>query len=208
MNNSVALGDVDTIQELTNILVTDTASLLNVGSGLGDIFKIVTSDNQLILLGRRSFTADTFTHLDLESHLLTQKVADLDSVVGTIHNNVDGKVSIHITHLVLEALGDTSDHVVDNRANSTDSSNMLTSTVVDSEEKSVLVGKLDLNVQVTQVLGQSATGTSDSNETRLDTDFNTFRDSELVVLGNVLLLGISIFISALWVEVEFTFMVS
>lgn len=28
----VAFGDVDTIQELTNILVADTAGLLNVGS--------------------------------------------------------------------------------------------------------------------------------------------------------------------------------
>ena len=133
-----------------------------------------------------SLTRDTLTHLDVENNLLAQEIANLDSVTLTVDNHVNGEMGIHVAHLVLEALGNTGDHVVDDRADGADGGNVLASTVVDDEAKLVLTIELDLNVQVTEVLVKLTTGALDVDNARLDVDSNTLRDSKFVVLVNVL----------------------
>jgi hypothetical protein len=86
----------------------------------------------------------------------------------------------------LEALGDTGDHVVHERADGADTGNVLTATMVDDKLELVLTSKLDFNVQVTEVLVQSATRTSNSNVAGLDADLDTLRDDEFVVLVDIL----------------------
>jgi hypothetical protein len=147
-------------------------------------------------LGSGDVNSDTLQHLNAESDLLTQEVTDLNFLAVVVNNNVDGKMGIYVTHLVFETLGDTSDHVVDNGANSTDAGNVLAVTVVDNELELVLTGELDLHVKVTQVLGELTAGSLDGNNARLDVDLNTLGNEKLVVLVDVLKVGSS--------EVSFT----
>jgi hypothetical protein len=118
---------------------------------------------------------------------LTQEVTDLNFLTVIVDNNVDGKMGIYVTHLVLETLGDTGDHVVDNGSDSADASNVLAVTVVDNELELVFTNGLDLHVKMAQVLGEFTAGSLDGDNARLDGDINTLGNDELVVLVNVLL---------------------
>jgi hypothetical protein len=117
---------------------------------------------------------------------LTQEVTDLNFLTVIVDNNVDGKMGIYVTHLVLETLGDTGDHVVDNGSDSADASNVLAVTVVDNELELVFTNGLDLHVKMAQVLGEFTAGSLDGDNARLDGDINTLGNDELVVLVNVL----------------------
>jgi hypothetical protein len=158
---------------------------LDISSRLGDILEGVTGQGKLILLVLGGKDSDTFTHLDVESDLLTQEVTDLNSISGIVNDNVDGEMSVNVTQLVLETLGDTDNHVVDQRADSTDTGNVLTETVVDNETD-LGTNNGDFNVQVTEVLGEDTTGTFDGNLTGLDSDLNTLRDGEFILLVDIL----------------------
>lgn len=61
-------------------------------------------------------------------------IPDLDLVQASlcvlIHVDVDGEMCVDVAHLVLEALGDTDDQVVDDRAYCTESGDIFASTVV------------------------------------------------------------------------------
>jgi hypothetical protein len=183
--DNVALRDVDTIQELTDILVLDETRLLDISSGLGDGLKIVTSDGKLILLVLGSLTGDTLTHLDVEDNLLTQEVTDLNSITFLVDDDVDGEMSVDITHLVLVTLGDTNNHVVNKRADGTNTGDVLTVAVVD-HEADLGTFNLQLNVQVTEVLGERTTGTLNRDLTGLDVNGDTLGDGEFFVLENIL----------------------
>jgi len=117
---------------------------------------------------------------------LTQEVTDLNLLSVVVNNNVDGKMGIYVTHLVLETLGNTGNHVVDNGTDGANASNVLAIAVVDNKLKLLLTSELDLHVKVTKVLGELAAGTLDGHNARLDGDINVVGDDELVVLVDVL----------------------
>lgn len=54
----------------------------------------------------------------------------LDVVLAGLDVDVDGKVSIHVSHLVLVALGDTGDQVVNDRLDGSEGSDVLSGAVV------------------------------------------------------------------------------
>ena len=137
-------------------------------------------------MGGGDVNCDTLQHLNAESDFLTQEVTDLNFLAVVVNNNVDGKMGIYVTHLVLETLGDTSDHVVDDGANSADASNVLAVAVVDNKLELLLTIELDLHVKMTEVLGELAAGTLNGHNARLDGDINVLGDDELVVLVDVL----------------------
>jgi hypothetical protein len=182
--HDITFRNVNTIQELTDILVLDETRLLDISGGLRNVFKRVTSDGKFILLVLGSLDCNTFTHLDVEDNLLTQEVTDLNSIRRVVDNDVDGEMSINVTQLVLETLGDTSDHVVDQRTDSTDTSDVLTETVVD-DKLDVVTSNSDFNVQVTEVLVKNTTRTFNGDLTGLDGNLDTLRDGEFVLLINV-----------------------
>ena len=111
------LGNIDTIQELSNILIADKGLSVKVGACLRNGIDISSRHNELILDGRlvkgdadREFYGAVF--------LLTQKVSNDDLVLFL--RNRDGEVGINEAHLVLEALGDTDAHVLDVRDDCSD----------------------------------------------------------------------------------------
>ena len=99
-----ALRDVDTVQEHTDILILDTGGLLDRGSGLGNVIKRVSTENNLVLLICRGFNSDTFQHVNLANELLTQEVADFNDLSGISDRKIDGEMGVGTAHLVLETL--------------------------------------------------------------------------------------------------------
>ena len=91
-------------------------------------------------------------HLNATDDLLADEVADLNNKVsglGILLNvDVDWEMGVDVTHLVLEALGDTNDHVVDQGADGTESGDILTGTVVELnvDEVGLWVGEVDCQV--------------------------------------------------------------
>lgn len=76
LDNVGALRHVDTVQELSDILVSYTADLLDVGGGLGDGFEGVARQLELILDVLGSLDIDTRLHHDLAHEFLAQEVAE------------------------------------------------------------------------------------------------------------------------------------
>lgn len=90
----------------------------DLGAGQGDLGDVNTGDFDLVLDIVGSDVGDAVQKGDTSHLLLTQEVADLNDVLAVVLDagHVDRKVGIAEAHLVLEALGDTNDHVLDVRA--------------------------------------------------------------------------------------------
>ncbi|KAH3665806.1 hypothetical protein OGAPHI_003994 [Ogataea philodendri] len=176
LDNVTSLGNVDTIQELSDILVSDSTDLLDVSTGLGNVLQRVTLNNQLILLGGGDGSLASLPDLDLSESLLSQEVSNLDVLLALLVNdvNVDREVRVNESHLVLETNGDTLDQVGNQRLDGSQSSNVLSVTIVDSD-LDLFVGHLgEGNVDVSQVLAQLASWSSDGDQSGLDLKRNAF----------------------------------
>ena len=182
------MGNVDTIQELTDILVSDTADLLNISGVLGNVFNRVTGQDQFILLGGREFDIDTFSNWDQSDLLVTQEVSDFNELLTVLVNgvNIDWEMRVDVSQLVLVTLGDTSDQVVNQRLNSSQSGNVLSVTVVDGNLDQLLADLGESNINVLQGLDQSTSWTSNLNDSGLDANGNTFWNSNGLFGLNVL----------------------
>lgn len=121
----VLLRDVAAIEELTDILVLDEAGLVDESSGETDVLEVVAGDDDLVLdAGALDLAA--VSHLDVADTLLAEEVVDGED--GVVLDGVarDREVSVDEAHLVLEALGDTGDHVSDVGQDGLDASTLLT----------------------------------------------------------------------------------
>ncbi len=141
---------------LTDILVADFANLLDVGSRLGNVLQRVTGDAKLILLVLGDLDINTLVHNDAADDLLADEVTDLDSEIvglGVLLNvDVDWEMGVDVTHLVLETLGDTDDHVIDQGADGAEGRNVLAGTVVKLDVDDILLWVGEVDCQVGQVL--------------------------------------------------------
>ena len=101
---------------------------------------------------------------------------DVASLVVLLNVDVDGKVSIDVSHLVLVALRYADDQVVDVSADSSESGDVLAGAVVDLDVDDILLGLGEVDSQVAQVLGKLASGTLDGDIPRLDVDLDCIGD--------------------------------
>ena len=117
------IGDVDTIKELTNILVSDQHRLIDLSSYMsfkassltrsGHSFDIVSLKNDLILLSLGLSHSHSLEHVDMTHSLLSKEVTHLHLLSLLVDSNIDGEVSVHETHLVAVSVSHTGDHVAD-----------------------------------------------------------------------------------------------
>lgn len=172
------LRNVDTIQKLTDILVSNSADLVDASSILRNSLQRVTRDDQLILLGGRLLHGDTIKDLDVSDLLLTQEVSDLDVLLTVNLNgvNVDREMGVDVSHLVLVTLGNTGHQVRNQRLDSSQSSDVLSVTVKNDDLDSPVRHLLESDIDVLQVLGQLTSWTSNLDGSGLDVDSNTLRD--------------------------------
>jgi hypothetical protein len=122
----------------------------------------VSGELQLILLVLRCLDGHTGPHDNPSYKLLANEVPDLDlELVGLLvllDVDVDGEMGVDVTHLVLVALGDTDDQVVDESADGAEGSDALARAVVELDLDEVLLGVCEGDSQVTEGLGELATG--------------------------------------------------
>lgn len=81
---------------------------------------------------------------------------ELAGFIVLLNVDVDGKVSVDVAHLVLEALGDTDDQVVDDSTDGTESSDTLANTVVHLNRDDILLGAAEGDSDVGEVLDELA----------------------------------------------------
>jgi len=107
------VGDIDTIQEFPDILIPHPADTLDRRSRLRDVLDVVALEDKLILLRLGLTDGDAVKHVYLPHKLFAQKVADLHLASIIWDDAVDREMCINRTHLVAEALCDTSNHIRD-----------------------------------------------------------------------------------------------
>ena len=160
--------------------------MLNISSGLGDSLDGVTRDDKLVLLGRRDLDGNTLSDLDVTDTLLTQEVSDLNDLTVVDDVDVDGEMRVDVSHLVLVTLGDTSDQVSNERLDSSESSNVLSVTVVNSDLDG-LVGELgEGDINMSKVLGERTSGAGNGDDTGLDFNGDALGDVKSLVSLDVL----------------------
>lgn len=91
-----------------------------------------------------------------------------DALGGLAQVDVDGEMSIDVTHLVLEALCDADNQVVDEGADGTEGSDVLADTVVDVDGNNSGLGVGEGDGDVRKVLDKLAAGALDGDLARLD----------------------------------------
>lgn len=100
-NGHSLVTDVDTIQEATDILISDSAGLVDQGAGLRDVFKRVTLNVELAVIFFIFFDGDTFTGIDLSNKFFSNKVLDFDDFFVGMNEKIDGEMGGGKSHLVL-----------------------------------------------------------------------------------------------------------
>ena len=101
---------------------------------------------------------------------------DVASLVVLLNVDVDGKVSVDVSHLVLVALRYADDQVVDVGTDGSEGGDVLAGAVVDLDVDDILLGLGEVDSQVAQVLGKLASGTLDGDIPRLDVDLDCIGD--------------------------------
>ena len=172
--------DVDTIKELTDILLLDEAELVDLSGFLGDVVNGVAFEDEFVLGDLNVGTVDLNGGADvlLADALFTEEVTDFD--VLAVNGDVDGEVSGGEAELIAEATGDTGDEVLDGGEGGVDAAEVSTATEpADDGEGVLLVVDADVEVEVLQVLGEGTTGTSDGEDAALSSDLDAFGEGEL-----------------------------
>jgi hypothetical protein len=99
-----------------------------------------------------STTSSTPT-IDVDIPDLNFKQASLAVFINVY---VDGEVCVDVSHLVLEALGDTDDQVVDERSDCPEGGDVLSCAVVEFDLDDIFLGMREVDRQVVEVLGELA----------------------------------------------------
>ena len=142
---------------LSDILVSHSADLLDIGRTLRHVLEVVANQDELILLVLGDLDVDALLHDDAADNLLADEVADLDLVEAGLGVLVDvdvGEMRVDVAHLVLEALRDTGNQVLDDRANRAEGGDVLAVAVVDLDGDLVLLGLGEGDGKVTEVLDE------------------------------------------------------
>jgi len=160
------LGHIDTVQELSDILVSNQADLVDVCTGLGNFLDGNTRNNKLILLSLGDLSLDILWNVNSSELLVTQEVSDLDNLMAVLLDNrdIDREMCIDKSHLVKETNGNTCNHVGDERLDGSQSGDMSSVSIMDVCLDEVLADRHESHVNVLQVLSQGTLWTGNLNE--------------------------------------------
>lgn len=124
--------------------------------------------------------------MDNTDLLLTEVVTDLNLGTLVLDVNVNGEMGVDVTHLVPEALGNTSDHILQNGLNGTHNGNVLTAAVEHLDLDLIGRDLVESDINVLEVLLQGTTGSSDTDNTSFNLEVNTLRDVQDLLALDVL----------------------
>ncbi|GBE59607.1 membrane protein, putative [Babesia ovata] len=169
--NKAFLADVDTVEELPDVLVPDQGALVDERSRPADALYVHTGEDDLILDGVGLLDFNAWQHLDNPDALLSQEVPDFNRLSVISDVRVDGKVRVYKPHLVLVLLGDTRDHVVDVCHDGPDGGDHgLSPEPLHQDDGPPVLGEPDLDGDVREVAGEVAILALDGDLARLDSD--------------------------------------
>jgi hypothetical protein len=92
--------DVDTVQELSVVLISDLAALRNLGAGEGEVLVVDTFEDDLILELGGHLDDASGEHVNLVDFFTTQEVLDFNGLSILGDDNIDGEMSVDESHLV------------------------------------------------------------------------------------------------------------
>ena len=170
---------VDTVQELTDILVLDGAQLVENRSFAGHRLEVVALQHKLVLHlgGIRAVHLDALREREAAHTLLTKEVADLNNLLLNVH--VDRKVSICEAELEAEALRHTRAHVANVRQGSVDGGDVqLRAEPASGGESAGLLVVVEVQLEVTQVLLEGTALARDGHNAVLDGNGHVRGDGE------------------------------
>lgn len=176
--------DVDTVEELANILVLDGHRVPDGGGRLRHALHVVARQNELVLLGFRQFDGDAGQHGDAAGVLVAEEVSDFNVVAGVADVCVYGEMGVDKAHLVLKAAGDANNHVVDVRAHGADAGHVLAGAVPHAHHEGGLGGD-QLHGDMGEVLVEGAAWSYDGDFARDDGDLHVCRDCDRLLLADV-----------------------
>ena len=91
---------------------------------------------------------------------MDQDIPDLDlevtSLAVLLDVDVDGEMGVDVSHLVLEALGNTDNQVVDESSDSSESGDIFSRSVVNFNANNILLRSGKVDCDVAKVLGELA----------------------------------------------------
>jgi len=188
------LGDEDTIEELTLVLLADLADLANAGARLGEEADVSAVEDELILNLLVGEDGAAVVELDKVGLLTAEEVLDLDGLAVLRNKSSDGEMRMHKSHLVSEALSNTNDHVVDVGLDGGDGTSLSVGTVphLDADVLALILSSLhvhDLDVKgdVREVLEVGASGARNGDLSSLGLDLDYREKSGLECLFDALL---------------------
>ena len=164
-----SLGDVDTVEELTKILVLNAGVLMDLAADEGDVLEVVALDDDLFLLGSRIADGNANWAHDNLALALTHEVGEGKALAALFNNVLDWEVGIDKAHLVTPAKGDTDDHVLDKAKEGADSGKELAvAEPAASNDLMVLSIILEIELEVAEVLSELTTWARNGNNARFD----------------------------------------
>ena len=98
------LGHEDSIKELTLILASNSADLLDLGANERNSLVVNAVEDKLTLDVSGGTDSGATSHWDNLVLLATEEVLDSDHGTVLGDDNIDGEMSVHESHLVAEAL--------------------------------------------------------------------------------------------------------
>jgi hypothetical protein len=170
LDDRTLLGNVNSVKELTQILIADVGALLDLRGSETHVGDIIPAQLDLILHVRRSDVTDALQQFHLAHTLLPAEVTNFDDVSGERH--VDGEVAVHEAHLVNEAFGHAHEHVIDVRADCSDAGQLLAVREPQVDANALSADAAEVHVDVLEVAGEDAAGTLDGDNAGLDVDLD------------------------------------
>jgi len=145
-----------------------------------DVFDVVTFEPEFVLLfwGDRDF--DAWQHLDFSVDLFSEEVSDFDSVAVFFNNHVDWEMRVNGSHFVSETGGDSSGHVVDVRADSSESSFLFHGGPPFGDSESLWSGLFEFDFQVAEVSFESTSWSTDGDNLTFDGHFDGIAEARQI----------------------------
>ena len=172
------LVDVDSIKELSFIFTVDSAGLVDVGAGKGDLVNVISVEVQFFEVLFVLAASDAIKELDNLDDSLTEETADFDAFF--VDFNFNREMLFDNVHLISESLGDTLKHILDVGDDGVEDGRLLVGGHVsaDIEELDVLLLGVktlsfdDFDSKVLEGLGQGSSNSLHDN----DSGFNLGSD--------------------------------
>lgn len=181
----LCLGDLDVDSglhdDLANKLLADEVTVDPRISAF--LFYVLKRPDERPQLFSPSHSLFFFLSLSSKTQTAPSNIPDLDLVdtVGVlVQVDVDGEMGVDVSHLVLEALGNTDDQVVDEGADGSESGNGLADAMVDVDGDDVLLWRGEGDGDVREVLDQLAPRALNSDLSCLDLDLDCWWRQDLV----------------------------